>query len=582
MAAASSSETLISRRGVQIIIEEQEAHARVWLDRPFDVGTIIEEVGKFAELKLLPPPFLHVLTPRQKPGVHLNMVVGRVQIQDDTAEGSMFEYGITDQIAMPNSRHRKRKENTQYMYVHALGPRAKSTKNSELCSWFLNRLVNIVGKEFVIGVPNPHTLLKRPLAKNQVIHLHPCKRSQLEKKKKKEEEGTLKKPDAAPAAAEGTLEKLEAASAQDEQDTYSEALDIVQQSISHTGLSSEWTSPLAAALQPLASTSQKLYVILMRFGWAGTQFTGPPDREGLLNELSKHLHTDAAASSLILPASGAPPGLGSQKWLEKMKKNKEESESQKKLREGIQKTREQEITETRKAQNAPFAAKMEEFKTWLGRLCSGEGEAVEKRKKQKKTAEEAGTSSLPVLGVAGVPSTSTPDEPMEVPGDEAGASSLLVTSGAAGVPSASAPDEPMESAPGEAMERQEAEDVPFAEFATDWEFESDEDLPDDLSSHADLAPELVKRAAIGLGTSASVPRADLVEAAAQPAHKCLVKVKALLDHLRLQPGTRIGEELGYLRDHGGGISLEPRWNMLRAWVWLLNHRERLLDTNQGG
>ena len=389
MAAASSSETLISRRGVQIIIEEQEAHARVWLDRPFDVGTIIEEVGKFAELKLLPPPFLHVLTPRQKPGVHLNMVVGRVQIQDDTAEGSMFEYGITDQIAMPNSRHRKRKENTQYMYVHALGPRAKSTKNSELCSWFLNRLVNIVGKEFVIGVPNPHTLLKRPLAKNQVIHLHPCKRSQLEKKKKKEEEGTLKKPDAAPAAAEGTLEKLEAASAQDEQDTYSEALDIVQQSISHTGLSSEWTSPLAAALQPLASTSKKLHVILMRFGWAGTQFTGPPDREGLLNELSEHLHTDAAASSLILPASGAQmtpeeaaaeeraaaevgasslpvsgaagvptPGLG-------------EEESQKKLREGIQKTRKtrkQEIIEIRIAQNAPLKAKMEEFKGFIDAL----------------------------------------------------------------------------------------------------------------------------------------------------------------------------------------------------------------------
>ena len=31
------------------------------------------------------------------------MVVGRVQIEDDLAEGSMFEYGITDQVAMPVS-----------------------------------------------------------------------------------------------------------------------------------------------------------------------------------------------------------------------------------------------------------------------------------------------------------------------------------------------------------------------------------------------------------------------------------------------------------------------------------------------
>ena len=194
---------------------------------------------------------------------------------------------------------------------------------------------------------------------------------------------------------------------------------------------------------------------------------------------------EVGASSL--PISGAArvptPGLGSQ-WVEKMKKNEEES--QKKLREGIQKTREQEITEIRKAQNAPFAAKMEEFKRFIYALVSsGEEEAVEEKRfiaLQKKTAEEAGTSSLPVLGAAGVPSTSTPDEPMEVPGDEAGASSLLVTSGAAGVPSASAPDEPMErpgdevgagSLPvsGAAEEEAESEqDIPYAEFGADWDF----------------------------------------------------------------------------------------------------------------
>lgn len=192
---------------------------------------------------------------------------------------------------------------------------------------------------------------------------------------------------------------------------------------------------------------------------------------------------EVGASSLpVSGAAGVPtPGLGSQ-WVEKMKKKEEES--QKKLREGIQKTREQEITEIRKAQNAPLKAKMEEFKRFIaGLVCSGEEEAVEKRfiALQKKTAEEAGASSLPVLGAAGVPSTSTPDEPMEVPGDEAGASSLLVTSGAAGVPSASAPDEPMErpgdevgagSLPvsGAAEEEAESEqDIPHAEFGADWE-----------------------------------------------------------------------------------------------------------------
>ena len=46
--------------------EQQEGHARVWLDRPFDVHTIIEEVAKIAEHKLLPRPFFHLLPRRIK------------------------------------------------------------------------------------------------------------------------------------------------------------------------------------------------------------------------------------------------------------------------------------------------------------------------------------------------------------------------------------------------------------------------------------------------------------------------------------------------------------------------------------
>ena len=42
-------------------LEELEGHARVWLDRPFDVSTIMFQVGKVAEQQLLPRPFLHVL-----------------------------------------------------------------------------------------------------------------------------------------------------------------------------------------------------------------------------------------------------------------------------------------------------------------------------------------------------------------------------------------------------------------------------------------------------------------------------------------------------------------------------------------
>ena len=99
-----------------------------------------------------------------------------------------------------------------------------------------------------------------------------------------------------------------------------------------------------------------------------------------------------------------------------------------------------------------------------------------------------------------------------------------------------------------------------------------------MSSYAESAPRVVIEAATALGTMANVPSIDLAEAAAQPSHECLRTVKALLDRQRLEPGATIGEPLGYIWDRiGGGISLETGWNMLKAWIWLLLHRQDILD-----
>ena len=119
-------------------LEELEGHAKVWLDRPSDVSTIMFQVGKVAEQQLLPRPFLHVLQFRKTTDGkrHLNMVVGRVQIEDNFPEGSMFEYGITDQVAMPVSGRKKRIQDTFNMYVHACGPRAGSITNATFVHGF--------------------------------------------------------------------------------------------------------------------------------------------------------------------------------------------------------------------------------------------------------------------------------------------------------------------------------------------------------------------------------------------------------------------------------------------------------------
>ena len=100
---------------------------------------------------LLPWPFLYMLEYRVKDGVHLNPCVGRVQLEDDDPEGSMFEFGITDQIQMPGANNKKRKADTFNMWVHACG--SQWQQNSELCQWFLWK--------FVICAPDPEKLRRQ-------------------------------------------------------------------------------------------------------------------------------------------------------------------------------------------------------------------------------------------------------------------------------------------------------------------------------------------------------------------------------------------------------------------------------------
>ena len=95
---------------------------------------------------------------------------------------------------------------------------------------------------------------------------------------------------------------------------------------------------------------------------------------------------------------------------------------------------------------------------------------------------------------------------------------------------------------------------------------------------------VVKQAAKALGTMASVNTGAIVpgDLSAQPAHTCLLTVKTLLDQQRDNPSSSVTEPLGYIRDRTGGITLEPEWNMLRAWIWLLQHRQTVLDQHQRG
>jgi len=73
--------------------------------------------------------------------------------------------------------------------------------------------------------------------------------------------------------------------AMSEREVVQEAISVVQQALSHTGLASEWTSVLAASLRRPCESSEDVKKVLENNGWARGQFRSPPNRETLLREL---------------------------------------------------------------------------------------------------------------------------------------------------------------------------------------------------------------------------------------------------------------------------------------------------------
>ena len=141
-------------------MELLRGHARVWLSQPLSVQSLISDVQTNVEEKKSvcdSKHFLYLLPDRHKnpSESHLHMVVGRIQLQDDTKDGSMFEYGITDFI------EGSRREDAYNMYVHACGPRASTSTNSDLCKWFLNELIELVGDEYIVSPPKCSTFLRK-------------------------------------------------------------------------------------------------------------------------------------------------------------------------------------------------------------------------------------------------------------------------------------------------------------------------------------------------------------------------------------------------------------------------------------
>ena len=590
MAAASSSETFTSLGGVQI--EMEEGHARVWLDQPFDVSTIIEEVRKLAEHKKLPRPFLHVLPFHTKTRRDcLNQVVGRVRLQDDTTNGGRFEYGITDSIQVPWSDKRQRIKNTQYMYVDAIGPQCKSLKNSELCWWFLNKLVQIVGEQFVISAPNPHLLTKKRnfWATNPVITLHPCHQWQF----KQEEDVPVAgrphnprviraSPDPLPVAGRrgrviyGSPDPLPATSRK-KKGKKAPAQEKKKKRKVQAAVEETRKSKKKKTKKTESSGPEKLSEINpQRFLYE------PPDGEKKIAS-----GTGAVASSLILPASGA-----------QMKPEEAAAEEQAAAEVGASSLP---VSGAARDAGEPGQAGEAMFKPhappqaprlslyFLNKERQFKSPEREESKPARDSSASAGEPSPIHRRINKQSYSKSPEQEatfhaVQTPG--LGSQRMANT----GLASQWEDKIWLLKMKKERAREQEITLSGAAEEEADYGVDSqigdfDEDVPDDLSSHVESAPRLVKLAAIGLGTIASVPPLDLLEAAAQPARECLLTVKALLGNLQLQPSTRIR---GVFQDHNecdmdDGISLEPRWNLLRAWIWLLLHREKLLDEhNKGG
>lgn len=79
-------------------------------------------------------------------------------------------------------------------------------------------------------------------------------------------------------------------------DIFCSAISAVRAALSCRGVTSEWTSKLAAQVDVVDSRSEA-YEVLSSHGWNGAQFSGPPDRSRLLDDLFRGMRgccTEAA------------------------------------------------------------------------------------------------------------------------------------------------------------------------------------------------------------------------------------------------------------------------------------------------
>ena len=153
-------------------------YAKANIDFALNTLSLVDELGRlWKSTGLGGEVTLECLEPRKKDGIHMNTWVGRVRMDDDGGR-SVFEYGVTDLQRMANGK-KKRKLNVQHIYVSAHGPRAQSKKNTDLCAWRVNQLVQIIGPQQVIDSPDSTLIASRQTIKNQPVQtvqlrdLHP-------------------------------------------------------------------------------------------------------------------------------------------------------------------------------------------------------------------------------------------------------------------------------------------------------------------------------------------------------------------------------------------------------------------------
>ena len=142
------------------------AHYKAYLSHPVEVKSITDFLGKL-------PPWGRVrswLAPRLKEGLHLNSMVGRVELENGD-NNIMFEYGVTD--LQPVARKKKRKALTYHMYVQACGTDASTHAAHTLAAWWLAQLTKVVGSHTIIDQPNISVVAARRNSTNQQVDTVP-------------------------------------------------------------------------------------------------------------------------------------------------------------------------------------------------------------------------------------------------------------------------------------------------------------------------------------------------------------------------------------------------------------------------